>query len=275
MVRWTTFFPVLRCVHANRVVAEHARQRRIVVRRSPQYVRYPDAFVVVGECVSREVVVERVLAAPEARCDVVGFDPDRDRSEGLAHRRARRFDAALTSIADSGATCRPSTKAGSQSFFPCRLPATTMSSRWRPPCSAGCTASSPQANRRPNRGDSSRGALAGRHGRGVGSRCDRYGTSPRVPGGTGPWSGRRGRCLRNGAPGAEPPKRPGRFPSASLIWRVFLDDVLACGRCSGGCESWPPSPQWRASRESWSTWAYPCPASATSWRRCCSRRSTA
>jgi hypothetical protein len=34
-------------------------------------------------------------------------------------------------------------------------------------------------------------------------------------------------------PGAEAPKRPGRFPWASLIWRVFLEDVLACTRCSG------------------------------------------
>ena len=33
--------------------------------------------------------------------------------------------------------------------------------------------------------------------------------------------------------GAEAPKRPGRFPWASLIWRVFLEDVLACTRCSG------------------------------------------
>ena len=34
-------------------------------------------------------------------------------------------------------------------------------------------------------------------------------------------------------PGAEAPKRPKRFPWASLIWRVFLEDVLACTRCSG------------------------------------------
>src|SRR5439155_23193210 len=34
-------------------------------------------------------------------------------------------------------------------------------------------------------------------------------------------------------PGSEPPKRPGRFPWASLIWRVFLEDVLACARCPG------------------------------------------
>ncbi len=34
-------------------------------------------------------------------------------------------------------------------------------------------------------------------------------------------------------PGAEAPTRPGRFPWASLIWRVFLEDILACTRCSG------------------------------------------
>jgi len=34
-------------------------------------------------------------------------------------------------------------------------------------------------------------------------------------------------------PGAEPPRRAGRFAWASLIWRVFLEDVLACARCSG------------------------------------------
>jgi hypothetical protein len=33
--------------------------------------------------------------------------------------------------------------------------------------------------------------------------------------------------------GAQPPERPGRWPWASLIWRVFLKDVLACTRCSG------------------------------------------
>ena len=33
--------------------------------------------------------------------------------------------------------------------------------------------------------------------------------------------------------GAEAPRRPGRFPWASLIWRVYLDDVLACARCPG------------------------------------------
>jgi hypothetical protein len=33
--------------------------------------------------------------------------------------------------------------------------------------------------------------------------------------------------------GAEAPRRPGRFPWASLIWRVFLQDVLACIRCPG------------------------------------------
>jgi hypothetical protein len=34
-------------------------------------------------------------------------------------------------------------------------------------------------------------------------------------------------------PGAEPPRGPGRFPWASLIWRVFLNDVLSCERCQG------------------------------------------
>jgi hypothetical protein len=34
-------------------------------------------------------------------------------------------------------------------------------------------------------------------------------------------------------PGTEPPPRPGRFPWASLIWRVFLEDILACARCPG------------------------------------------
>jgi hypothetical protein len=33
--------------------------------------------------------------------------------------------------------------------------------------------------------------------------------------------------------GAQPPDRPGRWPWASLIWRVFLKDVLACASCSG------------------------------------------
>lgn len=32
--------------------------------------------------------------------------------------------------------------------------------------------------------------------------------------------------------GAKKPRRPGRFPWASLIWRVFMKDVLECGRCS-------------------------------------------
>jgi hypothetical protein len=36
--------------------------------------------------------------------------------------------------------------------------------------------------------------------------------------------------------GAKKPRRPGRFPWASLIWRVFLKDVLECGRCSGRME---------------------------------------
>ncbi len=33
--------------------------------------------------------------------------------------------------------------------------------------------------------------------------------------------------------GAEPPRAPGRFPWASLLWRVFLTDALACGECGG------------------------------------------
>ena len=37
-------------------------------------------------------------------------------------------------------------------------------------------------------------------------------------------------------PGAEPPPKPGRFPWASLIWRVFLEDVLACTQCGGRME---------------------------------------
>src|SRR5204862_4872119 len=40
-------------------------------------------------------------------------------------------------------------------------------------------------------------------------------------------------AARNAPPGSEPPKRPGRFPWASLIWRVFLEDILACARCPG------------------------------------------
>lgn len=36
--------------------------------------------------------------------------------------------------------------------------------------------------------------------------------------------------------GAEEPKKPGRFPWSSLIWRVFLEDVLACTRCGGRME---------------------------------------
>jgi len=31
-------------------------------------------------------------------------------------------------------------------------------------------------------------------------------------------------------------RRPGRVPWASLIWRVFLNDVLECGRCGGRME---------------------------------------
>ena len=38
------------------------------------------------------------------------------------------------------------------------------------------------------------------------------------------------------APGSQTPKRPGRFPWASLVWRVFLTDVLECGRCSARME---------------------------------------
>jgi hypothetical protein len=34
-------------------------------------------------------------------------------------------------------------------------------------------------------------------------------------------------------PGAEPPARAGRFPWASLLWRVFLTDALACPSCHG------------------------------------------
>lgn len=41
------------------------------------------------------------------------------------------------------------------------------------------------------------------------------------------------RCRPPSPAGAEAPTRPGRFPWASLIWRVFLDDVLACVRCAG------------------------------------------
>jgi len=44
------------------------------------------------------------------------------------------------------------------------------------------------------------------------------------------------------APRTPPPdeaskrRRPGRVPWASLIWRVFLNDVLECGRCGGRME---------------------------------------
>ena len=44
------------------------------------------------------------------------------------------------------------------------------------------------------------------------------------------------------APRAPPPaeagksRRPGRAPWASLIWRVFLNDVLECGRCGSRME---------------------------------------
>jgi hypothetical protein len=34
-------------------------------------------------------------------------------------------------------------------------------------------------------------------------------------------------------PGTQRSPGSGRFPCASLIWRVFLEDVLACGRCAG------------------------------------------
>jgi len=33
--------------------------------------------------------------------------------------------------------------------------------------------------------------------------------------------------------GAEPPRTPGRLPWASLLWRVFLTDALACPACGG------------------------------------------
>ena len=36
--------------------------------------------------------------------------------------------------------------------------------------------------------------------------------------------------------GTKSPKQPSRFPWASLIWRVFLTEVLECGRCSGRME---------------------------------------
>jgi hypothetical protein len=35
---------------------------------------------------------------------------------------------------------------------------------------------------------------------------------------------------------AAPPKVPSRLPWASLIWRVFLRDVLECARCKGQME---------------------------------------
>ncbi|HVX93653.1 MAG TPA: transposase [Polyangia bacterium] len=35
---------------------------------------------------------------------------------------------------------------------------------------------------------------------------------------------------------AAPPKAPSRLPWASLIWRVFLNDVLECARCKGRME---------------------------------------
>jgi hypothetical protein len=50
----------------------------------------------------------------------------------------------------------------------------------------------------------------------------------------GPKSARRG--PRDLDSGSRSPKQPGRFPWASLIWRVFLTDVLECGRCSGRME---------------------------------------
>ena len=40
----------------------------------------------------------------------------------------------------------------------------------------------------------------------------------------------------NDVGGAKKPRRPGRFPWASLIWRVFLKDVLECAQCSGRME---------------------------------------
>ena len=54
-----------------------------------------------------------------------------------------------------------------------------------------------------------------------------------VPGGTegGAEPGRAG--TPNDVEPAKKPRRPGRFPWASLIWRVFLKDVLECARCAG------------------------------------------
>jgi hypothetical protein len=47
-------------------------------------------------------------------------------------------------------------------------------------------------------------------------------------------SGRRPPPDRPTAPaGTQPPERPGRWPWASLIWRVFLKDALVCVRCCG------------------------------------------
>ena len=40
----------------------------------------------------------------------------------------------------------------------------------------------------------------------------------------------------SGAQDGKTSRRPGRYPWASLIWRVFLNDVLECGRCSGRME---------------------------------------
>jgi Putative transposase len=57
-----------------------------------------------------------------------------------------------------------------------------------------------------------------------------------VPGG----NGREADAARAAKPdeveGAKKPRRRGRFPWASLIWRVFLKDVLECARCSGRME---------------------------------------
>jgi hypothetical protein len=62
------------------------------------------------------------------------------------------------------------------------------------------------------------------------------GRSQIVPGGTESDVGREPSPDDEEDGNATRPRRPGRYPWASLIWRVFLKDVLECTRCSGRME---------------------------------------
>jgi hypothetical protein len=63
--------------HAERVEAENGRELRRIIGRTPQYVGAADPCAIVADRVPRKVVVERVLAAREARLGVGVLDAAR------------------------------------------------------------------------------------------------------------------------------------------------------------------------------------------------------